>query len=41
MYADPEYRRLVLPDGEVFSKTEVSRIMIGYDKDFIADGKLL
>jgi hypothetical protein len=41
MYADPEYRRLVLPDGEVFSKTEESRIMIGYDKDFVADGKLL
>jgi hypothetical protein len=41
MYHDPEYRRVVLPDGEVFSKTKESKMMIGYDKDFVADGKRL
>ncbi|OIW22638.1 hypothetical protein CONLIGDRAFT_638240 [Coniochaeta ligniaria NRRL 30616] len=35
---DPEYQRLVVPDGKVFSKTEESKIMIGYDKEFIAHG---
>lgn len=41
MYTDPEYQRLVLPDGEVFSKTKESKMMIGYDKDFVANGKVL
>lgn len=41
MLADPEYQRLVVPDGEKFSKTGESRMMVGYDKDFIADGKVL
>ncbi|TVY91792.1 Dehydratase [Lachnellula willkommii] len=41
MYTDPEYQRLVLPDAEVFSKTKESKMMIGYDKDFVADGKVV
>jgi len=41
MWNDPEYQRLVVPDGAVFSKTSESRVMIGYDKEFVADGKVL
>ncbi|TVY13897.1 hypothetical protein LARI1_G006213 [Lachnellula arida] len=41
MYKDPEYQRLVLADAEVFSKTKESKMMIRYDKDFVADGKVL
>ena len=36
---DPEYQRVVVPDGKVFSKTEESRLIVGYDKDFIVDYK--
>ncbi|EXJ90089.1 hypothetical protein A1O3_03158 [Capronia epimyces CBS 606.96] len=41
MLQDPEYQRTVVPDGAVFIKTEDSRMMVGYDKDFIANGKVL
>lgn len=41
MLIDPEYQRIVVPDGNVFSKTKESKLMIGYDKDFVADGKIL
>jgi hypothetical protein len=41
MYTDEEYQRTVVPDGDVFSKTKESRVMIGYDKEFVADGKVL
>jgi hypothetical protein len=41
MYTDAEYQRTVVPDGDVFSKTEESRVMIGYDKDFVVDEKVL
>jgi hypothetical protein len=41
MYNDPEYQRTVVADGAVFSKTNESKMMVGYDKDFIADGKIL
>ena len=41
MYNDPEYQRLVVPDGAVFSDTKLSRVMVGYDKDFVADRKAL
>jgi hypothetical protein len=30
---------VVVQDGAVFSKTTESNGMIGYDKDFVADGK--
>jgi hypothetical protein len=41
MYRDPEYQRLVAPDSENFSKKGESKFMVGYDKDFIAEGKIL
>ena len=41
MFQDPEYRRLVIPDGDKFSKAKESRMMIGHDRDFVADGKML
>lgn len=41
MFWDSEYQRTVVADGAVFSKTKESKMMIGYDKDFIADGKVL
>jgi hypothetical protein len=39
MYTDAEYQRTVVPDGDVFSKTKESRVMIGYDKEFVAGWK--
>jgi hypothetical protein len=41
MFNDAEYQRTVVPGADVFSKSRVSKLMIGYDKDFIADGKVL
>ncbi|ORY26047.1 hypothetical protein BCR39DRAFT_542355 [Naematelia encephala] len=39
LLADPEYQSLVVSDAALFSKFSESKIMIGYDKDFILDGK--
>jgi len=41
MWTDEEYQRTVVPDGAIFSKTKESKLMIGYDKELIADGKVL
>jgi len=43
MFSDAEYRRTVVPNADVFSKSKESKLMIKYkyDKNFIADGKVL
>jgi hypothetical protein len=39
--ADAEYLRTVVPDTNAYSKPEEGKWLIGYDKEFIADGKAL
>jgi len=41
MFSDPEWKRTVVADGPAFHKVQEARLMIGHDKDFIADGKVL
>jgi hypothetical protein len=43
MFSDAEYRRTIVPNADVFSKYKKSKLMIEYryDKNFIADGKVL
>jgi hypothetical protein len=41
MWEDEEYQRLVPSDALLFSKVSESRVMFGFDKEFIVEGKVL